>query len=161
MPIKRAPTVISNRLPAAQRTIRQEAVIALLVTADSVRNRFTELFAEHRDASMQQYDVLRILRGTGADGLAAAAIGERMIEGGSSYAHTIERLVSKGLVSRSHAHDDRRHTVCHVTKRGLEALTRLEGPVDALDEDALTCLDEVESAQLLALLDRVRSHNVR
>ncbi len=160
MPIKRSPTV-ESKPQSGQRTIRQEAVIALLVTADSVRSRFTEFFPEHREATMQQYDVLRILRGAGADGLAAAAIGERMIEGGTGVAGTIERLVAKNLVSRGHAHDDRRHTVCHVTKRGLEALTKLEGPIDALDEDALTCLDEVESGQLLALLDRVRSHNSR
>ncbi len=155
--MKRSPSVQAN--PGGQRTIRQEAVISLLVTADVVHHRFTDLFAEHRGATMEQYDVLRILRNTGADGLAAAAIAERMIEGASSVAGTIDRLVTKGMVARNHAPDDRRHV--HISKRGLDALTKLEGPVDALDEDALTCLDEAEAAQLLALLERVRSHNVR
>src|SRR4051812_15599075 len=56
-----------------------EAVIALLRTADLVRRQITALIEPH-GITMQQFNVLRILRGGGADGVPTLDVADRMIE---------------------------------------------------------------------------------
>ena len=61
------------------RSSSQEAVLGILRTADVVR-RFLARVLEPYDVTPQQYNVLRILRGSGAEGLPTLTIGERMLE---------------------------------------------------------------------------------
>ena len=55
------------------------ALIALILTADQARRSFDAAIATKADLTQQQYNVLRILRGAGAQGLPLLEVGERMI----------------------------------------------------------------------------------
>ena len=60
------------------RSREQEATLGLLRTADAIKRHFSQVIERH-GITLQQYNVLRILRGAGPDGLPTLTIGERMI----------------------------------------------------------------------------------
>ncbi len=165
-----------NRPPArepanpTQRAIRQltpfrsrgqEAVIALLLAAEAVRNRLAALLGTRDDITLQQYNVLRILRGSGGDGLPTLAIVERMIEQTPGITRLIDRLESKRLVERHRGAGDRRQVWCRITADGLRLLAELDPPVDAFDDEVLACLGAREQTTLIELLVRLREHQAK
>lgn len=132
----------------------QEAILGLLRTADLVRRRIQEI-VEPAGITLQQYNVLRILRGAGADGLPTLAIAHRMLEQTPGITRLIDRLEAKGWVGRERQKDDRRLVVCRITPAGLDLLAGLDAPVQDADL-RLVDLCEEEKRQLVALLDRIR-----
>ena len=142
------------------RSIGQEAVLGIVRTADVVR-RFLARVLEPYDVTPQQYNVLRILRGAGADGLPTLTIGERMLEDSPGVTRLIDRLVQKELVTRARSKEDRRQVLCRITPAGLDLLARMDGPVNAHDGATLYMLTEDEQKVLIHLLDRIRAGHVR
>jgi len=109
------------------------------------------------DVTLQQYNVLRILRGVHPEGLPTLEIAARMMERTPGVSRLVDRLERKGLVRRERPASDRRQVLCRVTDRGLELLARLDPEVDAADERALAALDEGDAVHLAGLLNRVRA----
>ena len=136
----------------------QEATIALLLAAEAVRGRYFDLLAEHPKITLQQYNVLRILRGAGSSGLPTLAIAERMIERTPGICRLLDRLESRGFVTRERSRDDRRQVVCRISKSGLRLLADLDDSIDRTDAEAVAALSESEIRSLIRLLDRVRIH---
>ena len=145
---------IRQAQPFRSRT--QEAFLSLLRTADVAKRQFTELFEEH-GLTFQQYNVLRILRGAGDEGLPTLEIGERMIERQPGVTRMIDRLVKKGLALRDRGVKDRRRVWCRITPAGLELLEALDAPVDKTDKAVFAGLTEEEVDHLLELLDSMRA----
>jgi DNA-binding MarR family transcriptional regulator len=139
------------------RSRSQEAYLALLRTADDSR-RYISRVLEPAGVTLQQYNVLRILRGAGADGLPTLAIAERMIERTPGVTRLIDRMEQKGWVSRSRCTEDRRRVWCKITPAGLALLASLEEPVRSVDDSFRDVLDEHELATLIGYLDRLRAH---
>ena len=133
----------------------QEATIALLLTADVVRRRLSKV-VEREGTTLQQYNVLRILRGAGGP-LSALEIGSRLIEETPGVSRLIDRLVGKKLVRRSRSTRDRRMLECSITPLGLLLLERLEDDVNRADAAAMEGLSEHELRTLVAYLDRIRT----
>jgi DNA-binding MarR family transcriptional regulator len=140
------------------RSSSQEAVLGILRTADVVR-RFLARVLEPYDVTPQQYNVLRILRGAGDEGLPTLTIGERMLEDSPGVTRLVDRLVAKGLVSRARSREDRRQVLCRIAPPGLDLLAQMDGVVDAQDETALGVLTPDEQKELIRLLDRIRAHH--
>ncbi|HTS86975.1 MAG TPA: MarR family transcriptional regulator [Gemmatimonadales bacterium] len=134
----------------------QEALVALLKTTDLIR-REAGVRIEAEGITLQQYNVLRILRGAGRDGLPTLEIATRMIEAAPGITRLLDRLERKRLVARERCPTDRRQVTCRITKAGLAMLGRLDPVVDRSDQELLGTLDQKEIRQLTALLDRVRA----
>jgi MarR family transcriptional regulator, organic hydroperoxide resistance regulator len=134
----------------------QEAAVSLLRTADLVRRSVAAVVEPH-GLTPQQYNVLRILRGAGADGLPTLEIAERMVEQTPGITRLIDRLELKQLVSRERSATDRRQVFCRITAQGLSLLTALDAPVVEAEREALGVLSDGELTQLLSLLDRARN----
>ena len=156
---------MNDETSALQREIRQkkpfrspaqEAVLGLLRTADVVR-RLIARSLEPYDVTPQQYNVLRILRGAGAEGLPTLTIGERMLEDSPGVTRLVDRLISKGLVSRERSTEDRRQVLCRITQAGLDLLTQIDALVEGRDEEAVSVLTPDEQKELIRLLDRIRA----
>lgn len=135
---------------------RQEGVIALMLTTEAVRWRIAKFLAGQGEVTMQQYNVLRILRGAGTRGLPTLSIVERMIEHTPGITRLIDRLVAKRLVSRDRAAEDRRQVLCRITPRGMATLKAVDSAVDHADLDILASLNEQEVSILIRLLNKVR-----
>lgn len=139
----------------AFRSSAQEATIAILRTADVLRRRIAGVLEPH-GITMQQYNVLRILRGSFPDPLPTLEIGERLIEQTPGVTRLIDRLEEKGLVRRARCTEDRRLVHCWITPAGLELLAELDPVADATDERLAGSFDPGELRQLIGLLERVR-----
>lgn len=134
----------------------QEAAVALMRTADLVRRSVAAVVEPH-GVTVQQYNVLRILRGAGDGGLPTLEIAERMIEQTPGITRLIDRLETKELVVRERCATDRRQVFCRITPAGLELLARLDPSIHEAEKVALSDLSERQLAQLLSLLDRARA----
>src|SRR2546421_4857982 len=148
----------SSRPGAEKRPREPQARTAygtLLSTADKMRTFFETVCAPF-DITGQQYNVLRILRGAEPDGLQTLTIAERMIERTPGITRMIDRLEAKGLVEREVRPHDRRCVYCRITKKGLNLLRLLDGPVEEANRAAFRGLSAAELAQLVRLLLKAR-----
>lgn len=139
------------------RSSSQEAYLALLRTADDSK-RYMSRVLEPAGVTLQQYNVLRILRGAGKEGLPTLAVGERMVERTPGVTRLIDRMERKGWVERSRCTEDRRRVWCKITQSGLALLDELQQPVDETDEVFHNVLDEDELADLIDYLGRMRGY---
>ena len=144
---------IRQTKPFASRA--QELTVALLRTSDVVRRRLSQVVAQE-GITLQQYNVLRILRGARGAALSAQQIGDRLIEQTPGVSRLLERMVVKKLVRRDRAGTDRRMIECFVTAKGLELLERLDEPVTRADEAAVNMLTAAELDTLADFLERIR-----
>jgi len=138
-----------NKLPR-----HKAVVISVLRTADRMRRRGEALLAPH-DITLQQFNVLRILRGARPDGLCTLAIAQRMIEQTPGITRLIDRLEKKGLVRRVRSEEDRRQVWCRITPAGERLLARLDDPVEEFDRAAVRALTPADQEQLTALLGQL------
>jgi DNA-binding MarR family transcriptional regulator len=145
-----------SKPPETFRSREQQATLCLLRTADAVKRRLAQVIEPH-GITLQQYNVLRILRGAGPGGLPILSIGERMIEQTPGTTRLVDRLERKGLVTRSPCPTDRRRVFCRITDKGLELLADLDEPVNRCDADGVSALASDDLASLIALLESVRS----
>ena len=137
--------------PSAQ----QEAVVALMRTADLLRRVVGDVVERH-GITAQQYNVLRILRGAGRDGLPTLEIAERMIEQTPGITRLIDRLERKKLVTRQRSATDRRCVYCRITEAGLALLGRLDAPLQDAAAQCFESFTKRDLAQLVESLDRTR-----
>lgn len=144
---------IQQTRPFSSKT--QEAFLGLLRTADMAKRRFSVLF-EPEGLTFQQYNVLRILRGAGAQGLATLEIGERMIERTPGVTRIVDRLESKGWVERERCTEDRRKVWCRLTPSGRALLGRLDEPVTRADRELFAGIDADELSGFIRLMDELR-----
>ncbi len=130
--------------------------VSLLRTADLIR-RAVSVVMDAQGITVQQYNVLRILRGAGGDGLPTLEIAERMIERTPGITRLLDRLEAKELVRRERCATDRRQVTCRISKTGLALLGSLDGPVAEAERVALSGLTPNQLQRLVALLDRTRN----
>ncbi|HSR49965.1 MAG TPA: MarR family transcriptional regulator [Acidobacteriota bacterium] len=147
---------IQQRKPFA--SLGQEALLSLFRTADLLRRHVSQIVEPH-GVTIQQYNVLRILRGAGSEGLPTLAIGERMIEQTPGITRLLDRLEAKGWVRRQRSQRDRRQVFCYITEEGLDLLAELDQPILDVDQDGLGMLDDGELRTLISLLDRIRAQD--
>src|SRR5262252_5978280 len=155
----------TTRKPSAiQREIRQtkafasadeEATVALFRTADVIRGEGERALAEH-GITAQQYNVLRILRGSHPEPLATLEIAERMIERAPGITRLLDRLEAAGLVSRKRCGEDRRIVHCWITRAGLATLAASDEPLRAVGRRRMSRLSRADLEKLVELLDRLR-----
>lgn len=141
-------------------SLEQEGVLGLLRTADLVRRRLASV-VEPQGLTLQQYNVLRILRGSRAEGLPTLDIASRMIEQTPGITRLLDRLEAKGLVRRQRCPHDRRQVLCFITKAGLGQLRALDSVVTSLDQNALGGLKRADTQRLVSILDAVRAGHLQ
>lgn len=156
---RRAGSVPSLKDEIAQRrpfrSPSQEAYLALLRTADDAR-RFLADFLGGHGITIQQYNVLRILRGAGPEGLPTLAVADRMVERTPGVTRLVDRMERKGWVTRERCTDDRRRVWCRITTDGLALLERIDEPIGEVDESFAEALDLEELSSLIEMLALLR-----
>jgi MarR family transcriptional regulator, organic hydroperoxide resistance regulator len=138
------------------RSAAQEAVVGLLRTTDRVRRTLAGV-VEPRGITLQQYNVLRILRGSRPRGLPTLEIASRMVEHAPGITRLLDRLEAKTLVRRQRPARDRRQVMCRITPAGLRLLAGLDAGLQHADETTLGALSRRDLRRLIALLDRIRA----
>ena len=136
-------------------SVREEAILSILRTADLVRTSIGDLLAPY-GITMQQYNVLRILRGAGEAGLQTLSIGDRMIESAPGITRLLDRMESRHWVIRERCKIDRRVVHARISPEGLRLLASLDEPLRCSTVSSFTGMDEPALGQLVRLLAAVR-----
>ena len=137
-------------------TPQQEVLLTVQRTADAF-NRTIALMLKPFGVSGTQYNVLRILRGAGKNGLPCGAIAERMVTRDPDITRLLDRLDKMGFITRNRDQRDRRIVNTTITEAGLKLLKDLDKPVQEISESLVRSLSATEMRQLVELLDLARS----
>jgi len=140
------------------RSLEGESTLGIVRTATLIR-RAVARAVKGSGVTLAQYNVLRILRGAGARGLATLSIRDRMVDEAPGITRLIDRLEASGLVRRERSVPDRRQVTCVITAHGLDVLRTLDALVEG-SRASWTGGDELtreEQEQLVRLLERVRA----
>ena len=137
------------------RSLEEEAHLSIIRTADLLMRSGASLLKEH-GLTLTQYNVLRILRGAGAEGLPSGEVAERMITREPDITRLLDRMESKGWVHRKRDPDDRRVMRVWITLAGRELTDRLDRPTAELSRHCLGHLGDAKLADLSDLLGTVR-----
>ena len=108
------------------------------------------------DITMQQFNILRILRGSHPKPLSTLQIRDRMIDKMSDTSRIVDRLIAKGLVKKAVSGKDRRLVDVVITVKGRNLLKKLDLRQDELD-GILKNISQEEAANLSKILDKIRS----
>lgn len=136
-------------------SLEEEAFLNLHRTADALLHGL-EAALKPVGLSASQYNVLRILRGAEAEGLACREVAERMVTRDPDITRLLDRLEARGLVIRARDRADRRVITVRITPEGLRLLQALEAPVAELPRRQLGHLDEAQLRTLIELLQAAR-----
>jgi DNA-binding MarR family transcriptional regulator len=148
----------------AQRELKQskpfpspadEAFVNIQITADVHIRRVTEALKPFA-ISPAQYNVLRILRGSGQAGLPSGEIGERMVNRDPDVTRLLDRLEARGLVTRSRGERDRRVVTVRATESALELLRQLDAPLRELIQSLFSAFSDQKLTSLISLLEESR-----
>jgi DNA-binding MarR family transcriptional regulator len=137
------------------RSVQEEVVLSVVRTAEHVAVRTNEVLRE-AGVSPSQYNVLRILRGAGEEGLPCGEISERMVRRDPDLTRLLDRLEKGGLVVRERDTKDRRIVRASITKQGLALLDSLDAPVEESIRGALSHVPAKRLRALLELLEELR-----
>jgi len=129
-------TILSTVKPAKSAkpftpSLEAKLFVALLRLSDRLAQD-ADLLIKSYGLTVTQYNVLRILRGAGPDGLPCKVIGNRMISRDPDMTRLLDRMEKRQLITRERQSEDRRVIKTRITPTGLEILKKLDGPVDEL-----------------------------
>jgi DNA-binding MarR family transcriptional regulator len=137
-------------------SIEQEVYLNLLKTGDAVSQPVEKLLRAS-GLSGTQYNVLRILRGAGRQGLTCGETGERMVTHDPDITRLLDRLEKRKLVTRSRNARDRRVVTTRISAEGLKLLGTLDKPVTEMGRGLFKHMAQQDLTKLLSLLEKVRS----
>lgn len=132
----------------------QKALINLIYTYHWVTEKLKAILHED-DITLQQYNILRILRGSDPKPLSTLTIRERMLDKMSDTSRIVDRLVLKGLVDKKTSASDKRLVDVNITKEGKKLLERIDTKEKAMTQ-IIGNLGIPEMQQLNQILDKLR-----
>lgn len=135
----------------------QKAVVNVIYTAGWLNAKSNKLLKPF-DLSIQQYNILRILRGQKSKPISVNSLIDRMLDKNSNASRLVEKLRAKGYVERKTCDYDRRQVDVIITEKGLTFLASIDDDFNGIKGNVDTLTDE-EYLQLSDLLDRMRSES--
>ena len=107
------------------------------------------------EVSLQQFNVLRILRGQGNTPANLCTINDRMVSRMSNTTRLVDKLVAKGYVARNTCKENRRKVEIRITDTGLHELKKMDRAIKNTERHLLSALDRDDLEQMNILLDKV------
>ena len=135
-------------------TEHEKAIINILYTGSWLDTLTIQRLKKH-SISPQQFNVLRILRGSHPGKLMLAEIANRMIDKNSNATRLVEKLRVKGFVKRELCESNRRQVDIEITKKGLDLLLEIDSETDSW-LGQFKNVTKAEMTELNRLLDKLR-----
>ena len=136
------------------KSIQQKLMVNLIYTTNWLTAKQNSLF-KNSDVTVQQYNVLRILRGQYPNPCSIKLIKERMLDKMSDTSRIVDKLFIKKLLIRTECPNDRRSADIIITEKGLELLKSLDY-IDEFSKENIKSLNDNEINTLNKLLDKLR-----
>ena len=144
---------IKQRIPFA--SIEVEALLNITRTEDELRRRLRKLLGRW-SLTPSQYNVLRILRGSGEVGLTCGEIGDRLVAHAPDITRLLERMVRRGLVTRGRDAGDKRLVQSRITRHGLALLEQATVHVESIPAQVFQGSTSEEILTFIGMLERLR-----
>ncbi|MEO5976786.1 MAG: MarR family transcriptional regulator [Chryseolinea sp.] len=136
-------------------TEHEKAVINILFTASWLNSKNSARLKPH-GITAEQYNVLRILRGSHPKALMLADITCRMIDKNSNATRLVEKLRQKGLLKREICEGNRRQVDISITDKALSLLKKIDVEAESWIE-SLKIITQTEAQEMNRILDRLRT----
>ena len=133
----------------------EEALLNLERTREFLHQRLTEFFKPFQ-LTGTQYNILRILRGAGRQGVTCSQAAERMVTADPDVTRLLDRLEARGLIERERTRQDRRVVLSRITAQGLDLLKTIDKPLSAFQRRYMGPLGGARLAQLIEILESIR-----
>ena len=129
-------------------------VVNIFYTSNWLTNLHSEALKPYK-LTIQQFNILRILRGQYPKVVNLKLIKERMLDKMSDVSRLVERLREKGLVDRKTCSSDRRNIDVCITEEGMDLLKKIDSDIKKINV-LFSTLSEEEVSILNGLLDKLR-----
>lgn len=133
----------------------QKAYLNIVFTGNLFEAEVNQLLKPFK-LSSQQFNVLRILRGARPDACNLCDIQERMLDRMSNATRLVEKLRSRGLLTRELCPENRRKVDIRITAKGLDVLHQVDGLLEGYYRTMAERLSADEALTLSTLLDKLR-----
>lgn len=130
---------------------RHKAAVNVMFTAYQIKSHISQVLKGYA-LTPEQYNVLRILKGSQPNPLCVKEIASRLIERNSNVPRIADRLELKKLVKRSASAEDRRETLMQITTAGINLLEVANQAIE-VEQNNLVNLNEEQAAILNQLLE--------
>lgn len=136
-------------------SLEQEALLSIERTAAILSHGVADALRRY-EITPTQYNVLRILRGAGEQGLSRNEVRDRLVAQVPDVTRLLDRMEEMELVARERAEDDRRVVFARLTRKGAQLLARIDEPVSRLHHRQLGHLGAAKLRTLIDLLAEAR-----
>lgn len=136
---------------------QHKAMLNIIFTSSWLRNKVVGKLKPY-GISQEQYNVLRILRGSHPTPLCAKDITDRMIDKNSNTTRIMDKLITKDFITKWRCDVDRREVNISITQAGLEILKQIDEK-EVIDKPNYLNLSDAEAGLLSALLDKLRENS--
>lgn len=147
-----------------EREISQSKPLSLVDLAGANLHRTSAVLLQEvasylstKGVSPKQYNILRILRGAGAQPLSCGEIASRLVTPDPDTTRLLDRLVARKWVRRAHDPRDRRVVRVRISSSGLALLATLEKTVQAIQNRQFGKLTDGQLKKLVSLLEALRN----
>jgi DNA-binding MarR family transcriptional regulator len=142
-------------------SVEQEVLLGLRIAVARLMEPWEQFLKATSALTPNQYNVLRILRGSHPSRLPSGEISDRMIARDPDVTRLVDRLHRSGLATRARGRRDRRVVEVGITDKGLQVLRALDEPVGRFPKAMLGHLGPKKLEQLRALLEDVPAEGAR
>lgn len=152
-----------NIMPSIEEEIRQASFkspahrtqVNIIYTAAWINQQTTQALRPF-GLSIQQFNILRILRGRNGKPATVKLLTERMLDKMSNASRLVDKLKDKGYVRRQECETDRRRVDIVITEEGLDIIRQASEAVEQSMQESLGNLDDHDFNELSNMLDRLR-----
>lgn len=137
------------------KSLEEEAILSVARTAAVMEHTGAETMKRF-DLTPTQYNVLRILRGAGENGLCRNEVGERLVTKVPDVTRLLDRMEASGLISRQRGTADRRYVTTRITDKGSKLLEKIDRELPALHDQIIGHMSQKKLRDLIDLLEEVR-----
>jgi DNA-binding MarR family transcriptional regulator len=136
--------------------IEKRTVLNVFYTYYEIYATLSELTKKH-EITLEQFNVLRILRGQKQQPINMGEIQDRMVARSSNSTRIVDKLVEKQLVDRKICANNKRKMEIVITNQGLEKLSKIDPEIEEMEKQLSKNLSLGELLHLNELLTKYRT----
>jgi DNA-binding MarR family transcriptional regulator len=133
----------------------EEAFLNLARTFEFLQQRLADLLKQFQ-LTPTQYNVLRILRGAGEEGVTCSQAAERMLTPDPDMTRLLDRMENRSLIQRERSRQDRRIVITRITREGLKLAGDIDEPLQTLFRRLLGHIGDRKLTALIETLEALR-----
>lgn len=138
------------------KSVEEEAILSIARTAAVIEHSGAEALKPY-NLTITQYNVLRILRGAGSEGLCRHEVGERLVTKVPDVTRLLDRMEVAGLIVRERGAEDRRFVGTRITEKGLKLLEKIDRELPAMHGRQIGHVSQKRLRELISILEEVRN----